>query len=132
LRAIDYLQKALRIKNNIEIIFESVVREIKGKDFLESIIIENVQSRKESVLSVQGLFVAIGISPNTDIFKNVISLDEDKFILTDEEMKTSCDFIWACGDCRKRPLRQLITAASEGAIAAISAYKYLKGTYISA
>jgi thioredoxin reductase (NADPH) len=47
-------------------------------------------------------------------------------------MKTSCDFVWACGDCRKRPLRQLITAASEGAIAAMSAFKYLKGGYISA
>jgi thioredoxin reductase (NADPH) len=62
----------------------------------------------------------------------MLSLDENGFVITNEEMKSSCDFIWACGDCRKRPLRQLITAASEGAIAAMSTYKYLKGGYISA
>jgi thioredoxin reductase (NADPH) len=78
------------------------------------------------------LFVAIGVNPNTQTFKGTISLDEVGFITTDEEMKTNCNFVWAAGDCRKRPLRQLVTASSEGAIAAVSAYKYLKGGYISA
>lgn len=132
LRAIDHLQKELRKKNNVEIIFDSVVEKIEGKDILEGILIKNTKNNRTSLLSLNGLFIAIGIKPNTDIFKGIIALDENGFVLTNEEMKTSCDFIWACGDCRKRPLRQLITAASEGAIAAMSAYKYLKGGYISA
>jgi thioredoxin reductase (NADPH) len=132
LRAIDYLQKQLRKKNNVEIIFDSIVREIEGKDILENIVIENVKTNRTLTLPLNGLFIAIGVRPHTDIFKDIISMDDGGFILTNEEMKTSCDFVWACGDCRKRPLRQLITAASEGAIAAMSAFKYLKGGYISA
>ena len=58
-------------------------------------------------------------------------INENGFILTDQDMKTTYDNIFACGDCRKRPLRQLITAAGEGATAALSAYRYLKGNYVS-
>ena len=131
LRALDYLQKELALKNNIEVIYNSIVVKPQGKKFLESVIVEDVLTKKQRVLNLSGLFVAIGISPATEIFKNLVSTDEKRFIITDEEMKTSSNLIWACGDCRKRPLRQLITAASEGAVAAISVYKYLKGHYIS-
>jgi thioredoxin reductase (NADPH) len=132
LRAIDYLQKELSKKNNVETIFNSEVRKLNGKECLESIAIENSQNNKTTALNISGLFIAIGVKPQTEIFKGMLTMDEAGFILTNEEMRTSCDFIWAAGDCRKRPLRQLITAASEGAIAAIAAYKYLKGGYISA
>lgn len=131
LRSLDYLQKRLLEKDNIEIIFNSVVKEIKGGDVLKEVVVENIQNKKEQSLLVQGLFIAIGIKPNTEFFSNIVSTDEQGVIITDEQMKTSCDFIWAAGDCRKRPLKQLITAASEGAISAISAYKYLRGQYIS-
>lgn len=131
LRALDYLQKELFSRKNIEVLFNSQISKIKGKDFLESLVIKNTKSNQEENLSLQGLFIAIGIKPNTDLYKDVISLDENGFILTDENMRTSSENIWACGDCRKRPLRQLITAASDGAIAAISAYKHIKGHYIS-
>lgn len=131
LRALDYLQKELSSRDNIEIIFDSVVSEVKGEEFLKEIVIENVKSKKKDTLELQGLFVAVGVEPATELIKGIVKTDEGGFIITDEEMKTSCDFIWAAGDCRKRPLRQLITAASEGALAAISAYKCLKGHYIS-
>ena len=131
LRAMDYLQKKLFARKNIEIIFDSVVREIKGEDVLKEVVIENTKDKQQYSLAASGLFIAIGIKPNTEIFKNILSLDEKGFIITDEEMRSSSGFIWSCGDCRKRSLKQLITAASEGVVAALSAYKYLKGDYIS-
>lgn len=131
LRAIDYLQKELFKKNNIEIIFDSIVKKLEGKNFLESVIVENTLKSTTTTLKVDGLFIAIGLKPNTEIVKDLLELDKDGFIITDQELKTSKKGIWACGDCRFRPLRQLITSASEGAIAAIGVYRYLKNTYIS-
>jgi thioredoxin reductase (NADPH) len=131
LRALDYLQKEVFKKDNIEILFDSQIKEIKGDQFLQEVVIENNKNNRSQNLALQGLFVAIGIKPATDAFKEVTSRDEGGFIITDEQMKSSCRFIWAAGDCRKRPLRQLITAASEGAIASIGVYKHLKGHYIS-
>ena len=131
LRAMEYLKKQLLAKDNIEVVFDSVVKEARGGNLLEEVLIENVKNRKSQTLATAGLFVAIGIKPNTEIFKNVVSQEEKGYIITDENMQSSVNLIWACGDCRKRPLKQLITAASEGATAALSAYKYLKGHYIS-
>lgn len=132
LRAIEYLQKEIFSKKNIEVIFDVTVNELKGTDFLEEIILKNVNNSEEKSISLNGLFIAIGVKPNTEFLKKVLSLDAQGFIITDEEMKTNRDFIFAVGDCRKRPLRQLMTAAAEGSIAALSAYKYLNGGYVSA
>lgn len=131
LRAIDYLQKELFSRKNVEVVFNAAINEIKGQDFLEGVTIKNVNTQDETTIALNGLFVAIGVKPNTGAFRNVITLDDTGFILSDEEMKTSYDFIFAAGDCRRRPLRQLITAAAEGSIAALSAYKYLCGGYTS-
>jgi len=131
LRALDYLQKELFDKNNIEVVWNSVIKKISGNNFVEKIEIENVVDNKRSVLGVNALFIAVGIKPNTDMFRGIIEMDSGGFIITDEYMKTSRDYIYACGDCRKRPLRQLITAASEGAIVALSVYRYLKNSYVS-
>jgi len=132
LRAIEYLQKKLLEKENIHILFNTQVRNISGKDLMERITIEDTHHQQERPLQVQGIFVSIGVRPSTEIFRDVVAMDEHGFILTNEEMRTSADQIWACGDCRKRPLRQLVTAASEGAIASLSVYHYIKGSYISA
>lgn len=131
LRAMDYLQKKLFSTANIKVEFNSVVREIKGQDSVEEAVIESITGHKSGSLSVQGIFIAIGAKPDTEKFSKLVSVDEYGFILTDSEMKTSCETIWACGDCRKRPVRQLITAACEGAVAALSAYKHFKGSYLS-
>ena len=131
LRALEYLQKDLFAKDNIDVVFDSVVKEVKGQDSVNEIIIENAKSGEHKSLPLSGVFVAIGINPNTMILNDIVACNESGFIITNEQMKTSADCIWACGDCRRRPLRQLITAASEGAIAAIGTYKYLRGHYIS-
>ncbi|MFA5271464.1 MAG: FAD-dependent oxidoreductase [Candidatus Omnitrophota bacterium] len=132
LRAIDYLQKELFNKKNVEVIFNASIKEFKGNDLLEAITIKNINTNEDKSIPLNGLFIAIGVKPNTEFLKNAISLDNLGFVLTDQEMKTNHDFIFAVGDCRKRPLRQLVTAAAEGSIAALSAYKYLKGGYVSA
>ena len=131
LRAMGYLQKDIYNKSNVELVFDSVVEEIAGENVVEKIMVKNVRSGAVRAIDVNGVFVAIGVTPSTDIVRDLLDVDEGGFIVTDEEMKTSSDIVWACGDCRKRPLRQLITAASEGAIAAIAAYRRLKGHYIS-
>ncbi len=131
LRAMAYLQKELFAKKNIEVIFDSVVEEVVGEGMVTELKLTNVKSAALRGLQTNGVFVAIGVSPATDTFKDIVERDEGGFIVTDEAMQTSCAFIWACGDCRRRPLRQLITAAAEGATAAISAYRYLQGGYIS-
>lgn len=131
LRSLDYLQKELFSKDNVEVIFDSVVQQINGETVVSEVKVQNVKAQDTKTLPVQGVFVAIGVNPNTMFFSESISLDDKGFIITDEQMQTSSKLIWACGDCRKRPLRQLITAASEGAISAIGAYRLLKGHYIS-
>ncbi|MCK9573793.1 MAG: FAD-dependent oxidoreductase [Candidatus Omnitrophica bacterium] len=132
LRAIEYLQKELFSKSNVEVVFDTVIEGLKGTDYLVGVGIKNAITGKSGALSLNGLFIAVGVNPNTRVFKDILSLDESGFVVTDEEMKTNHNFVWSAGDCRKRPLRQLVTASSEGAIAAVSAYKYLKGGYISA
>lgn len=131
LRAVDYLQKKLFSQKNIEPIFNSVIKEVKGSEFLEGMVIENVKDKQQHSIAASGLFIAIGINPNTGFLNNIISLDQKGFIITDETMQSSSRLIWACGDCRRRPLKQLITAAAEGAIAAVGAYKHNRGHYIS-
>jgi thioredoxin reductase (NADPH) len=126
-----YLQKYLKNKTNIEILYNHVVKEIVGDEFVTQTVLLNAQG-KEIALNLNGIFVAIGIKPATSFFQNIIKTDDAGFILTDENLKTSCDNIWSAGDCRRRPLRQLVTAAGEGAIASLSAYKYLRGHYVSA
>ncbi|MCK5393566.1 MAG: FAD-dependent oxidoreductase, partial [Candidatus Omnitrophica bacterium] len=129
LRALDYLKNELFEKSNIEVMFNSNISEIKGNDLLEELVVQNSLTGETQSVQLQGLFVAVGIEPNTKIV--IVNKDEGGFIITDEQMRTNIKTVWACGDCRKRPLKQLITAASEGAIAAIGVYKYLKGHYIS-
>lgn len=132
LRAVDRLQKEIFKVKNIEIIWNTEIREIRGKEHLEELILFNSQEERITSLPVNGLFIAVGIEPNTITFKELLVLDNRGFVVTDENLMTSLGGVFACGDCRQRPLRQLITAASEGAMAAMSVYRYLKGSYISA
>ncbi len=131
LRALDYLKVSLDKKTNIEVVYDTVIEEIEGDNLLKKLLLKNVKDGTKSYLELQGLFVAVGITPNTESFNQVLSVNEQGFIITDSEMKTSCPDVFACGDCRMRPLKQLITAASEGATATLSAYKQIRGHYIS-
>lgn len=132
LRAMEYLQAQIQAKQNIEIIFSSTLETISGSENVQHITVKSVSENTVRTVAVQGVFVAIGVQPATELFKAILPLTEDGFIITDEHMRIASEAMWACGDCRNRPLRQLITAASEGAIAALSAYKQLKGGLISA
>ncbi|MCF7916492.1 MAG: FAD-dependent oxidoreductase [Candidatus Omnitrophica bacterium] len=131
LRALEYLQKNLLEKDNVKIIYNHTVKEVVGDHRVKSLVLEEATQGQKKDLVLDGLFVAIGASPNTDICNGLVSRDKNGFVLTDDKMKTSHDFIWACGDCRKRPLRQLITAAAEGAVASIEVYKTIRQNYLS-
>lgn len=123
--------------SKIEFVKDSIVTKIHGKDRVESISIKNVKTETVSEIPVDGIFIAVGIKPNTGFLKDVVEIDESGYIITDENMKTSSDGIFACGDVRKKKLRQVITACGEAATAAVSAQNYVEemkgtsyGTYI--
>lgn len=103
------------------------VREIKGKDKVESIVIRHIKSDKEVVLDVGGVFIEIGAIPNVEFAKDVVELNELKEIVVDCECKTSVGGIFAAGDVTNAPEKQIIVAAGEGAKASLSAYRYLMG-----
>ena len=110
----------------LEFVFDSVVKEIVGEDCVKSLVLENVKSKESTNLSVDGVFPYIGISPNVDNFTGQITQDSKGFILTDDTMKTSIDGVFAVGDVRVTPLRQVITAAADGAISAVYASRYIE------
>lgn len=110
----------------LEFVFDSVVKEIVGEDCVKSLVLENVKSKETTNLFVDGVFPYIGISPNVDNFSGQITQDSKGFILTDDTMKTSIDGVFAVGDVRVTPLRQVITAAADGAISAVYASRYIE------
>jgi thioredoxin reductase (NADPH) len=111
--------------SNISIIYDSVPKEIIGKDFVEKVIITNVKTNEDKSFKINGVFVFVGLIPNNS-FLTDIAIDENGYIITDENMKTSIPGIFASGDIRKKQLRQVVTAASDGAQAAVSVQHYLE------
>lgn len=111
----------IKLKNNVTIIYNSVVTELIGDQSLKSIKINN-----ETVINVSGVFVAIGQEPNNTMFKNIVDIDEKGYIITNNDVKTKTDGIYVAGDARVKDLRQLTTAASDGALAAMYAIKEMK------
>jgi thioredoxin reductase (NADPH) len=125
LRASPILQERMQQNNKIRFILNSVITQVNGSKKLESVTIKDVPSGKESDFSCDGVFIYIGYEPETLFLKNKLNLDEKGFILADEDMLTSVKGIFACGDCRKKGLYQVIGACSDGAVAADSAYKFI-------
>lgn len=126
LRADKIVQCRALENPKLEFVFDSVVKEIVGEDCVKSLVLENVKSKELTNLSVDGVFPYIGISPNVDNFSGQITQDSKGFILTDDTMKTSIDGVFAVGDVRVTPLRQVITAAADGAISAVYASRYIE------
>lgn len=124
LRAADSLQKKLLALPNVEVLWNSEVKEIQGEDFVESLVVYQNQTKEETQLSVDGVFIAVGIIPNTEIYRNLVAMDEKGYIIADETCATSTPGIFAAGDIRKKPLRQIITAVADGAnaISAVQTY----------
>ena len=123
----DKIVQNLAFKNEkLECVYDTVVNEINGEDTVKSLVIENVKTNETSTLNVDGIFPYIGFLPNTDLINGQVEQDSNGFIITDETMKTSIDGIFAAGDVRKTPLRQVITATSDGAVAAVYAGRYVE------
>ena len=126
-RAAKILQEKVFAEHKINIIFDSVVEKISGNLSVEQITLKNVKNNISSSLAVNGIFVFVGWLPNTKFLSNTsIKLNEAGYIITDDNMNTSVEGIFACGDVRHKILRQVVTAAGDGAIAAISAQHYIE------
>lgn len=131
LRADKVFQDRLRANSKIGFVWNSRVVEILGKGRVSGVKLEDVNTGKRKDISCAGVFVFVGFKPDTDFIQGIIETDEQGFIVTDEGLQTSRQGIFACGDCRLRALRQVITASSEGAQAAWACRNYLdrlKGT----
>lgn len=126
LRADKIIQDRATKNAKIEFVLNSVVCEIQGQDLVNNLILKNTKKDEMFNLAVDGVFPYIGITPNVENFSGQITQDKAGFIITDETMKTSIDGVFAIGDVRKTPLRQVITAASDGAIAGVYAVKYIE------
>lgn len=124
LRAAKSLQNKLFELPNVEIIWDSEVKEICGTDMVEEVILHNKKNDSTTKLEVNGVFVAVGINPNTQQFTGLVEMDEQGYILADENCATSTPGIFVAGDIRKKQLRQIITAVADGANAINSAQKY--------
>jgi len=128
LRATEVLQERAFSKNNIEFIWNTVLDKIVGDDnengVVKMVTLKNVKSNDKKEMAIDGVFIYVGIVPNTGF------VDVDKtqtgFIMTNDKMETSVEGIYAAGDCRVTPLRQVVTAVSDGAIAAASVHDFVK------
>lgn len=126
LRADKIVQERAFKNEKIEFVWNSIVTEIKGENLVDTVVLENVKTHEVSNLSVNGVFPYIGIVPNVENISGQLLQDAGGFIITDETMATSVEGVFAVGDVRKTPLRQVITAASDGAVGAVYAVKYIE------
>lgn len=126
LRADKIIQQRALSNPKLEFIWDSVVEEIKGEELVSSLILKNLKTNEISEIATDGVFPYIGIRPNTEYFNGQIQQDSRGFIITDETMQTSVSGVFAVGDVRVTPLRQVITAAADGAVGAVYATKYIE------
>ncbi|MFH0940863.1 MAG: thioredoxin-disulfide reductase [Candidatus Omnitrophota bacterium] len=125
LRATAVLQDRVKADKDIFIKWDSVPVEAIGKTRVEGLKIKNIKSQREEILPCDGIFIFIGSDPDTGFLKGVLDLNTVGYVVTDEGMMSSCSGIFAAGDCRARPFNQVVTACSDGAIAAFSVRKFL-------
>ena len=114
----------LKERKNVEFITNAKVLEIKGENKVETLVITKEQ--EEKAITTDGIFVAIGHLPNTDLVKGLVPLNDDGYIITNHQLETSLPGFYAVGDVREKQVRQLTTATNDGTIAAISACEYLE------
>jgi len=127
LRATKILQdKILGMTDKVKFEWKSFVKEIMGENNVTGAKLGYVDSEEEKILECDGVFIFVGFTPSTDFLKGFIEMDERGYILTDDNMKTSVSGVFACGDARKKLLRQIITACGEGATAAFAAEQYIE------
>ena len=125
LRAEKILQESLFACKNVELIWDSIPLSIEGTDKVETLKIQNKKTQEESFIETDGVFIAVGIVPGTEKFKDLVKLDEAGYIVAGEDGITSEPGIFAAGDIRTKNLRQVVTAVADGANAVASAQRYL-------
>ena len=126
LRAGHVLQQRAFTQPKLEFIWDTVVEEVIGEKLVNGVRLNNVKTNQRSILGVDGVFVAIGLMPNSQCFFNILDLDDAGYIFTDETMATSVPGIFAAGDIRRNSVRQIAAAVGDGATAAMSAFRYLQ------
>jgi len=126
LRAEKALQERAFAHPKLEFIWNTVVEEASGDKVLKELKLRNVKTGQQSSLKVDGVFVAVGLMPNSHLFFNILELDDAGYIITDETMATSAPGIFAAGDIRRNSPRQIAAAVGDGVTAAMSAFKYFQ------
>ncbi len=124
--------KEAKKTKNIEFILNSIVKEIKGNNFVSSIVLENVKTNKIQEISLNGVFAEVGYEVKTDIVKHLVKLDQYKQIIINNNCETSHPGIFAAGDITNTPIKQAVVSAGDGAKAALAAYNYLQGNKAAA
>ena len=117
--------KEVQQLSNVEVITNSQIMSLYGKDKLEFVEIQNLKTKQIEKISADGLFILIGKKPDTNLIKNVVNTDENGYIITNENMQTNIQGVFACGDVRSKSLKQIVTACSDGAIASVAVNEYL-------
>ncbi len=131
LKAAKSIQEKAFANEKINFIYDTEVVSIEGDGIVEKMTLRNRNTGEETVINANeedgtfGIFVMVGYLPQTKIFENVLTLDKGGYIIGDANMKTNVDGVFVAGDCRQKTLRQVVTATSDGAIATISAEKYI-------
>lgn len=125
LRAEKILQERAFSNSKIEFVWDSVVEKITGDAEVQALRVRNVKNDETSTIDVQGVFIYIGYNPNTEFLAGLANLDGENYLITDENMATSAPGIFAAGDVRSKPLKQITTAVGDGATAALAAQKYI-------
>lgn len=129
-RGAKILQEKVKSIDNIQILWDTVVDEIQGEEEVSKILIKNVKTSEFKILETDAIFIAVGIIPNTRLFKDFVKLDNGNYIIAEENGITSTEGVFVAGDVRTKELRQIITAASDGANAVSSIEKYLTLNFI--
>lgn len=126
LRAAKSLQERLFACGNAEVIWNSTLQRIKGTDLVEGISIRSKDDDKERELAVDGVFIAVGMRPKTEAYRETVACDQGGYIIAGEDCATSVPGIFAAGDIRTKALRQIVTAVADGACAVASVERYLR------
>lgn len=124
-RASRYLVERAERSGKMKFILDSVVEEIRGDQSVKEVVVRNVKTGEKQTIPTDGVFIYIGMVPNTDFLSGVVELDEWGFIVAGEDCCTSVPGIYAAGDVRQKPLRQIVTAVADGAVAAMQAERFL-------
>ncbi len=127
LRGARTLQEKVLASEKIEVLWDTVVERIEGEGQVEALLLQNKKTQEAGRLLVSGVFAAIGMQPDSELFKGQVEMDENGYIRAGEDCATSVEGVFAAGDVRTKPLRQIVTAAADGANAVTSAERYLSG-----